>query len=62
MKEGDLVKYSDPDVECDLGLIVEICSHPTRRVVKVLWPDGDIWSDDSYAFEVINEGRLTCSR
>ena len=66
MKIGDLVKYKVPDfakhqpgagINRPVGIIIETGVFVGRKDIKVLWNNGDMWTEQSKDMEVINESR-----
>lgn len=61
MKPGDLVQYVDPDVEQEVGMVINVYEPfdlpNSRELVDILWAEGDMIVHDTYEFEVISEAR-----
>ena len=61
MRVGDLIQYSNPNVERNTGIAIRIyepaVGWPNREMVDILWDDGDIIVHDTDEFEVISESR-----
>jgi|TARA_R110000824_G_scaffold24016_1_gene85033 hypothetical protein len=56
MKVGDIVKFRKMWIIAT-GLIIETGVYTGRRDVKVMWEDGEIFTENSKSLEVINENR-----
>jgi len=61
VKPGDLVQYVDPDVEQEVGMVINVYEPfdlpNSRELVDILWAEGDMIVHDTYEFEVISEAR-----
>ena len=53
MKVGDMIKYIDPNVEQNTGVVLRAYSSGTRMLVEILWDDGDVVTHHAEGFEVI---------
>jgi len=53
MQVGDLIKC--PALR--YGIIIETGVYVGRKDIKVLWSDGDIWTEQSAKMECISESR-----
>jgi hypothetical protein len=56
MKVGDIVKFQKTWIVAT-GIIIEVGVYSGNRDIKVMWEDGEIFTQKSNNLKVINESR-----